>query len=83
MKKVEKFNKLRREFLRDLKDEAGGACCICGYNKNYASLEFHLMLDIIQKKHWLKKQEAVFFYARIVMLNSTIPTLRRYHLWRS
>ena len=34
-------NKNRKKCRRDLKEKAGGRCCICGYNKCFTSLSFH------------------------------------------
>ena len=33
--------KRRQEFINLLKQEAGGKCSICGYDKNFAALDFH------------------------------------------
>ena len=34
-----------RERLRGYKDASGGECAICGYNRNYAALEYHHTSD--------------------------------------
>ncbi len=39
----------RRNIVRDYKDKKGGKCSLCGYNKNYAALDFH-HIDSKKKK---------------------------------
>ena len=36
-----KVSATRRKNIKILKEEAGGKCSICGYNKNPAALDFH------------------------------------------
>ena len=40
-KMVSRVSATRRKNVGILKEEAGGCCSICGYNKNPAALEFH------------------------------------------
>jgi 5-methylcytosine-specific restriction endonuclease McrA len=40
----------RRKVKAVLVEEAGGACCICGYDRNMRALHFH-HVDLSQKRH--------------------------------
>ena len=40
-KSAERTSKTRRKIMRILKEEAGGCCSICGYDKCQAALDFH------------------------------------------
>ena len=40
-KMADRVSATRRKNVAILKEEAGGECCRCGYNKNPAALEFH------------------------------------------
>jgi len=44
-KKTDRHVKRRRRLLREYKDRFGGKCSICGYDKNYACLDFHHLRD--------------------------------------
>ena len=46
----ERVTRRRREIKLRLIEEAGGRCCICGYDRHPAALEFH-HLDPSQKDH--------------------------------
>lgn len=39
------IKKVRHLRVKKIKDEIGGKCILCGYDKNYASLDFHHLRD--------------------------------------
>jgi hypothetical protein len=39
--KSQKANDRRRKYIKQLKDEAGGKCAICGYDRCFNALIFH------------------------------------------
>ena len=40
-KMAERVSATRKKNIAILKEEAGNCCCMCGYNKNPAALDFH------------------------------------------
>ncbi|UJA21908.1 hypothetical protein HJD18_08510 [Thermoleophilia bacterium SCSIO 60948] len=46
---VEAVSRLRRSTKQRLVEIAGGCCCVCGYDKNPAALQFH-HVDPAQKE---------------------------------
>jgi hypothetical protein len=48
--RAESVTRRRRKVKAILVREAGGSCCICGYDRNVGSLHFH-HLDPAQKRH--------------------------------
>ncbi len=52
--RVEAVTRHRRKIKAMLVEEAGGGCCLCGYNRHIGALEFH-HLDPTQKLHEVSK----------------------------
>lgn len=83
----------RRRVKAILVEEAGGACCVCGYDRNMRALHFH-HLDPSQKRHEINakgvaialtscgsRRRSACFCALIVMLRSRMercPSPRRH-----
>ena len=68
-------NVLARKNTTELKDRFGGKCYLCGYDKNYAALEFHHYKDekkfnIVASQMTRKKKNVELELKKCVLLCS-------------